>query len=126
MGDSLQDPRLVQGVTWFNAGAFFDAHEVWEDLWLDCHDSTRTFYQGLIQAAVALHHFRNRNTRGARSLCRSATAYLQPYSPVFQGVDVERLLRELHDCCAELLADDSSTPGAVLDPERLPEIQMVS
>ena len=66
--DHELDPRFVKGVAHFNAGAFFAAHEVWEDLWHDCHDATRSFYQGLIQVAVCLHHFRNRNTRCADTL----------------------------------------------------------
>lgn len=121
--DHELDPRFVKGVAHFNAGAFFAAHEVWEDLWLDCHDATRSFYQGLIQVAVCLHHFRNRNTRGARTLCRSATGYLQPYTPVFRQVDVERLLRELHTCCAELLADEGVHPRGTLNPDLIPKIQ---
>ncbi len=60
------DPRYVRGVEYFNVRAFLDAHEVWENLWLEADASSRTFYQGLIQAAVCLHHFGNRNTRGAR------------------------------------------------------------
>ncbi len=125
MTDVVQlDPRFVQGVTYFNAGAFFDAHEVWEDLWHDCHDATRTFYQGLIQVAVCLHHFRNRNTRGARTLCRGATAYLEPYTPMFRRVDVTRLLRDLHACCAEILADEGHNPRGTLNPNLIPKIQL--
>ncbi len=117
------DPRLVKGVAYFNAGAFFDAHEVWEDLWRDCRDSARKFYQGLIQVAVCLHHFRNRNTRGARSLYYSATSYLQRYRPVCQQIDLDRLLDELRCCCADILADQSDRPRGSLNPDLIPQIR---
>jgi predicted metal-dependent hydrolase len=30
------DPGFDRAVALFNAGAFFEANEVWERLWLDC------------------------------------------------------------------------------------------
>ncbi len=62
------DARYLGGVRFFNEGDFFEAHEVWEDLWLNTAGPERRFYQGLIQAAVALYHFGNGNLR-AQSSC---------------------------------------------------------
>jgi hypothetical protein len=59
------DVRYLGGVRFFNDGDFFEAHEVWEGLWLETSGPERRFYQGLIQAAVALYHFGNGNLRGA-------------------------------------------------------------
>ena len=42
--------------------------EEWEELWADYQGPDRQFFQGLIQAAVCLHHFGNGNTRGAKKL----------------------------------------------------------
>ncbi len=40
----------------FDAGRFFDAHEVWEDAWRVATDpDERLFFQGLIQVAAAFH-----------------------------------------------------------------------
>ncbi len=86
------DPRYLQGIDYFNRGAFFDAHEVWEELWTDTEGPTRRFYQGLIQVAVCLHHFGNGNTRGARKLYHSSTDYLRAYCPRHAGLDVQRFL----------------------------------
>ena len=30
------DTRYESGIELFNRGEYFDAHEVWEDLWMDC------------------------------------------------------------------------------------------
>ena len=60
------DPRFLAGISFFNRRQYFEAHEVWEDLWHECSPECRRFYQGLIQAAVALHHWRNGNWRGRK------------------------------------------------------------
>src|SRR5580700_9399482 len=70
------DPRYLAGVTLFNQHEFFEAHEVWESLWLSADvGEDRRFVQGLIQAAVGLYHFSTLNTRGARKLYHTARAY---------------------------------------------------
>ena len=67
----MTDPRLRAGIAHFDAGEFFDAHEVWEALWHDCPANDRRFVQSLIQAAVSLYHWVNGNTAGAATLFHS-------------------------------------------------------
>ena len=38
------DPRYLAGILFFNRHDFFEAHEVWENLWGDCNDRDRRFY----------------------------------------------------------------------------------
>ncbi|MGC3968698.1 MAG: DUF309 domain-containing protein [Pirellulales bacterium] len=65
--DSAQyDPLYLKGIELFNTCEFFEAHEAWEELWQEHFGPDRKFYQGLIQAAVAVHHFCNGNIRGAK------------------------------------------------------------
>ena len=45
----------------------------------------KKFYQGLIQAAVALFHFGNENLGGARKLYQASREKLRPVSAVFSG-----------------------------------------
>ena len=52
------DPRYLAGIVLFNAQDFFEAHEVWEDLWSETCGNEHRFYQGLIQAAVGLCQYR--------------------------------------------------------------------
>jgi uncharacterized protein len=82
------DPRYLDGIDLFNRGAFFDAHEVWEDLWRDCAAPDRRFYQGLIQAAVALYHFERGNRTGAARLYASGRRYMEPYRPTHLGLHI--------------------------------------
>ena len=92
---SQYDPRYLQGIEFFNECEFFEAHEVWEDLWSDIQGPSRRFYQGLIQVAVCLHHFGNGNIRGARKLYHSCRGYLTDYQPFHLGLNVDKLLTEL-------------------------------
>ncbi|MEI7780964.1 MAG: DUF309 domain-containing protein, partial [Planctomycetota bacterium] len=65
------DPLYLDGIEKFNECDYYESHEVWEELWTEYRGPSRKFYQGLIQAAVALYHFGNGNIRGARKLHKS-------------------------------------------------------
>ena len=65
---------------------FFEAHEVWEDLWSESHGAERKFYQGLIQAAVAILHAQRGNLEGARSLHQKAREKLDPLADDHMGI----------------------------------------
>jgi len=68
------DPLYLQGIERFNRGEYFESHEVWEGLWRREPEPPRSFYQGLIQAAVALHHLRCGNLTGAAGFWPGADA----------------------------------------------------
>ena len=91
------DPRYLHGVELFNRGEYFDTHEVWEELWLDCPAAERRFYQSLIQAAVALYHWSNGNLAGATRLFHSGKRYMAPYSPAHRGLDIDDFWSQVHD-----------------------------
>jgi predicted metal-dependent hydrolase len=124
MLDHVYDPRYLQGIEHFNACDFFEAHEVWEDLWKDYQGPSRKFYQGLIQVAVCLHHFGNGNIRGAKKLYNTSRAYLEAYAPRHEGIDLDKLLGEMEACCREILASQEEFPKIDIDPELIPEIHL--
>lgn len=68
--------KFEKGVALFNAGEFFSAHEVLEDVWREMQGEDRDFMQALIQVAVALHHYSTGNLEGARSVLARAAARL--------------------------------------------------
>jgi predicted metal-dependent hydrolase len=118
------DPLYLQGIAYFNACEFFEAHEVWEELWKDYSGELRLFYKGLIQAAVALHHFGNGNIRGARKVYRSSRGYLEQYRPVCVGLDVDHFLAQFDACFAEVAASEVEFPEIEINPELIPEISL--
>jgi predicted metal-dependent hydrolase len=119
------DSLYHQGIEHFNVCDFFEAHEVWEELWTDYQGPSRKFYQGLIQVAVALHHFGNGNIRGAKKLYHSSRAYLETYGTLYEGLDVGKLLAEMERCFSEVLANTDEFPKIDIDPELIPEIHLV-
>ena len=123
-GQAAYDPLYLEGIEKFNACDYFEAHEVWEELWTDYRGPSRKFYQALIQAAVALYHFGNGNLRGARKLHGSVHGYLEPYAPRHLGLDVTAFLAAFDACLAEVASSTAEDPRAELDPDLLPEIHL--
>jgi predicted metal-dependent hydrolase len=118
------DPLYLKGIAYFNACEFFEAHEVWEELWKEYQGDLRLFYKGLIQAAVALHHFGNGNIRGARKVYFSSRNYLKEYAPVCMGLDLDQFLYQFDACFAEVAASDVQFPQIDINPELIPEISL--
>ena len=116
------DPRYLAGIVLFNRGDFFEAHEVWESLWMETFGPERKFYQALIQAAVGLLHFCNGNVRGAAKLYRSSRDYMQPYGSPFLGLDQGDFWGQMDRCFAELVAGPEPPPGTPIVEERIPTI----
>ena len=123
-GQAAYEPLYLEGIEKFNACDYFEAHEVWEELWTEYRGTSRKFYQALIQAAVALHHFGNGNLRGARKLHASVHGYLEPYAPRHLGLDVTAFLGAFDACLADVVASPEDDPRAELNPDLLPEIHL--
>jgi predicted metal-dependent hydrolase len=89
-------PDLMgQGINFFNQGRYFEAHEAWEDLWRETAGASRLFYQGLVQAAVGLHHLRRGNVNGGQAQLTKSVAKLAEYPARFCGIENSRLVSDL-------------------------------
>jgi predicted metal-dependent hydrolase len=110
------DDKFHRGVSLFNAGDFFRAHEIWEELWLVESEPDKTFLQGLIQAAAAFHHYSQGNFSGAESLLASAATKLQRFPADHCGIRTSEFRTALIEWAKEL--------GAGVDPgrDKLPRI----
>ena len=80
-----------RGIGLFNAGEFYEAHEVWEDVWREADGLEKKFLQGLIQAAVALHHRSTGNVVGAGSLMARGLRNLEGYPAEYGGIRLAEL-----------------------------------
>jgi hypothetical protein len=85
----------VHGIALFNRGKFFDAHEVLEDVWRSAPKEEKKIWQGLVQVAVALHHYSTGNRVGMRSVLVRAMNNLGAHPRDFHGVHIARLLKSL-------------------------------
>ncbi|HYD48682.1 MAG TPA: DUF309 domain-containing protein [Terriglobales bacterium] len=68
------EPRLRVGIALFNAGAFFAAHEAWEELWLELVGEEKQLVQGLIQIAAGYYKLEQGNRSATRKLFEKALA----------------------------------------------------
>ncbi len=80
------------GLSAFNGGDYYDAHEYWEELWIGHRPWDRTFIQGLIQLAVGCFHMTNDNLKGGRGLFTKCRPKLEKGLPAGRGLDVSALL----------------------------------
>jgi predicted metal-dependent hydrolase len=81
----------VHGVRLYNAGAFHESHDCFEDEWYNYgQGSTESaFLHGMVQvAAGAYKHFDFEDDDGMRSLFRTALQYLRNVPSDFYGVDL--------------------------------------
>jgi predicted metal-dependent hydrolase len=90
-----RDATLRAGIELFDGGRYLAAHEVFEELWEATEGGEADFFKGLIQAAVALHHFQAGNLEGAAKLYSGHRRFLAPYRPLHAGLDIARFLREM-------------------------------
>ena len=97
---------LRTGIVFFNAGQYFEAHEAWEDMWRPTHGPLRLYYQGLVQAAVGLHHLQNGNLNGATAQLKKSLSKLEQYPARFCGIDNAALIAAL----GQVLEERSSRP----------------
>lgn len=117
--------QLLQGIREFNRGEWYECHESVEDLWIGSEGEMRNFYQGIIQIAIALHHWRNGNFGGAVSLLNGGGDYLRRVSDRCQWVDVAGLIADsvrVRAALEELGKERMSS----LDPALIPRIRTVS
>lgn len=96
---------LADGLACYRRENFFDAHEHWEGVWLQCAEPEKTFLQSLIQVSVAFHHLHRGNRAGAISLLTRALRRLERYPDQFGGVAVEPLRRNIGLWIAALEVD---------------------
>ena len=107
-GEPTLDSELRRAAALFDAGDYHEAHEVLDELWEHASARDSDFLKGLIQACIALHHYRAGNCDGARKLYSGHRQYLAGYLPAHRGLDVARLLADMQSTLAGVLR---SRPG---------------
>lgn len=91
------EDKFKKGIDLFNDAKYHEAHDVWEALWTEVNenDSYRSFYQGLIQAAVSLYLYEQKRGTGHKKLLEKSIAHLLNYEPVALGVNVSSFILDL-------------------------------
>lgn len=107
-GAGLED-ALGFAAALFDAGLYFEVHEVLEPHWVRAGDAAeRDALQGLIQVAVGYQHFADGNLAGARSLLEQGGGRL--HGRCAFGVDFEPVARAAVAAAGGLPAAPSPPP----------------
>lgn len=93
VNDDGLDPHYAGWFECFNRGAYYEAHDVLEALWLGQRGQPDDlFYKGLIQLAGAFVHLQKNRLRPSDALFRLAEDNLRRYAPRHHRLDVEVVL----------------------------------
>lgn len=117
--------QFTKGIALFNQQEFYDCHDVIEDMWLQESSDEQPFLQGLIQSAVAFHHYQLGKLGAARSMLRLAIQKLEEYPEIHRQVRLKQFLKALNAWKTGLDRAISSNTKDVI-PESYPQIEMVS
>jgi predicted metal-dependent hydrolase len=123
------DPSTVtasyeRGLSLARAGAFFEAHEAFEEAWRACAEPERDFFQGLVHVVVsAYQQTRGRPVARERQRVKALTR-LAAYTPAHRGLDIALLLDALERAEAdprEHLVERDAQPPVAVEEEQQPE-----
>jgi predicted metal-dependent hydrolase len=91
------DPHLIGFIRCFNQQAYYEAHDVLEELWLKTSGEQRDFYKGLIQTAAVFLKLQQNKPDPASRLAQRAASHLEKYRPACERVNVDEVLDWLRD-----------------------------
>ncbi|HNB52485.1 MAG TPA: DUF309 domain-containing protein [Anaerolineales bacterium] len=77
-----------EGIRLFNAGEYFEAHEVLEHAWNEDASAAKELYRAILQVAVAYLQIERGNYRGAVKMFLRMRQWFAPLPEVCRGVDV--------------------------------------
>lgn len=117
--------QLLLAIRQFNSCQWFECHETLEELWIGEVGEVRDFFQGVLQIAVALHHWRNGNYGGAISLLHGGVKLLTAVSETCLWVDVVRLISDVNRM-REALEELGQERMKGLDPSLVPQLRTVA
>jgi uncharacterized protein len=102
-----EDQLFRKGLESFNSAHFYDAHEHWEEVWLETPNPEKIFLQGLIQVAAAFHHYSRANCLGTRNLLHAGLVKLDCFSEIHRGLEIEPLRAAVRRWLAALDAGEN-------------------
>ena len=87
------DSRFEIAMKLFNSRQWYQAHDVFEEIWHETGGPERQLIQGILQVAVAQVHLENSNTNGATILYGEALGRLKRYQLNNLGLDIVGLCK---------------------------------
>jgi predicted metal-dependent hydrolase len=113
--DSMIPSLVLKGLREFNAGEYFEAHELLETAWKQETGPVRDVYRAILQIGVGYLQITRGNYQGAHKMFIRAVQWIAPLPDRCHGIDI-----------AQLRADAAvvRTTLETLGPERIKEFDL--
>jgi len=95
-------PLAQEGVRKFNAGQYYQQHDLFEEQWVNTEGPVRDLYRAVLQVGVAYYQIERGNYRGALKMLQRSVQWLIPLPDVCQGINVKKLREDSFKVRAEL------------------------
>lgn len=103
-----------KGIDLFNQGAYYECHDLLENIWEKSSGTEKIFLQSLIQLSVAFYHYQNKNLKGAQSLINKSLSKLYELPTTYCEINILNLVHSIEDLIDKLKDNE--------EPEELPMI----
>jgi predicted metal-dependent hydrolase len=115
--------RLERGRALFNSRLFWEAHEAWEEAWMEEDGDTRLLLQGLIQvAAGSSKAFVQQQPTGCVKLLGTGLDKLRPLDPGFGGIALSAFVTRVEGTLVSAQAWHAG--GAPIDAREVPKLEV--
>ncbi len=94
--------RAEEGIKQFNAGDYYQQHDLLEEEWVETSGPVRDLYRAILQVGVAYYQIERGNYRGALKMLQRSVQWLVRLPDRCQGVNVQQLRHDSFRVRAEL------------------------
>lgn len=106
-------PEAEFGLSLFNQGKYFIAHEALENAWNAEKEPDRRLYQGILQAGIVYLHARNCYAKGVFLMYGRALRWLTPWPDHCRTINIGQIKADLRTLVEQVRG---------LGPDRLDEL----
>ena len=116
--DMVRSGEFNEGLRLFNTGYYWEAHEVWEDLWRLQEGEGKDFAQAFVQIAAGYSFVRSCKLGAAKYLFEKAFEKFREFEYLESGVDVAALVERIQPALRVLaeLPDNGNVNGRLPKP----------
>tara|TARA_B100000586_G_C20072185_1_gene411289 strand:+ start:951 stop:1319 length:369 start_codon:yes stop_codon:yes gene_type:complete len=105
-----------------NSGDYEEAHELFEDLWLELDERReKDIVQTLAQADALAVHIKTGNMRAAQRLMRQLPELIHAFPPNYNGVDLREMKRWINGIASKIPPSGDFESIAQAEPPKLTE-----
>ena len=99
---------FINGIESFNQKKYYDAHEYFEEMWIDYNLEDKLFIQALLQLSVAYFHISNSNKNGAIGLFKKSISKLDTYLDTCQDIsNINSVIKSAHESYQSIIENEN-------------------